>query len=251
MKKYWHWARALLAYSRVVRNTKRLDEVLQFINSFLAAQGDKTLPLLQTFRDTAEGARALRDRPRIGRFDLDELARLPPGTLGYELASHMRKHGLDPAALPVQEAHTDEEYVVAHLHETHDVWHVVTGLGTDDEGEQAIQAFYLAQSPSRVAVAILSMGFANTLLYALDQYVVRMNAIARAWFLGRRAQNLLGVDWKTLWSTPLAEVRARYHIDLDAADRFVAGLRRAPRPAVEDGERRAREHDETTSVLAP
>ena len=41
MKKYWHWARALLAYSRVVRNTKRLDEVLQFINNFLAAQGDK------------------------------------------------------------------------------------------------------------------------------------------------------------------------------------------------------------------
>lgn len=243
MKKYWHWARALLAYTRVVRNTKRLDEVLQFINSFLAAQGNKTLPLLQTFRDTPEGARALRDRPRIGRLDLDELAKLPPGTLGHELASHMRKHGLDPAALPVQEAHSDEEYVLAHLHETHDVWHVVTGLGVDDEGEQAIQAFYLAQSPSRVAVAILSMGFANTLLYALDQYIIRTNGIARAWFLGRRAQSLLGVDWKTLWSTPLAEVRARYDIDIDAADRFVAGLRRAPRPVLVDSERPARGND--------
>jgi ubiquinone biosynthesis protein COQ4 len=243
MKKYWHWARALLAYTRVVRNTKRLDEVLQFINSFLAAQGNKTLPLLQTFRDTPEGARALRDRTRIGRLDLDELAKLPPGTLGHELASHMRKHGLDPAALPVQEAHSDEEYVLAHLHETHDVWHVVTGLGVDDEGEQAIQAFYLAQSPSRVAVAILSMGFANTLLYALDQYIIRTNGIARAWFLGRRAQSLLGVDWKTLWSTPLAEVRARYDIDIDAADRFVAGLRRAPGPVLVDSERPARGND--------
>lgn len=241
MKQYWHWARALIAYTRVVRNTKRLDEVLQFINSFLAAQGNKTLPLLQTFRDTTEGARALRDRPRIGRLDLDQLATLPPGTLGHELASHMRKHGLDPSALPVQEAHSDEEYALAHLHETHDVWHVVTGLGVDDEGEQAIQAFYLAQSPSRVAVAILSMGFANTLLYALDQYLVRTNGIVRAWFLGRRAQNLLGVDWKTLWSTPLAEVRARYDIDVDAADRFVAGLRRTPKPVLVESERPARE----------
>jgi ubiquinone biosynthesis protein COQ4 len=227
MKRYWHWARALLAYSRVVRDTKRLDEVLKFVSSFLAAQGSKTLPMLQTFRDTTEGARAIRDRTRIGRIDLGKLATLPPGTLGHELASHMQRHGLDPAALPVQEAHTDEEYIIAHLNESHDVWHVVTGLGTDDEGEQAIQAFYLAQSPSRVALAILSMGFANTLLYALDEYAIRMNAIARAWFLGRRAHNLLGVDWKTLWSTPLAEVRARYNIDIDAADRLVAGLRRA------------------------
>ncbi|MBC7977363.1 MAG: hypothetical protein H7138_20490 [Myxococcales bacterium] len=224
----------MIAFSRVVRNTKRLDEVLHFITNFLAAQGDKTQPLVQAFQATSEGTRALRERPRIGRIDLDELASLPPGTLGHELAAHMRKHNLDPEALPVQEARSDEEYVVAHLHESHDIWHVVTGLGVDDEGEQAIQAFYLAQSPNRVAIAILSMGFANTLLYALDQYVVRVNGIARAWALGRRAKNLLGVDWKTLWSTPLAEVRASFDINIEAADRFVAGLRRSPRPVLGD-----------------
>lgn len=223
----WHYLRAAIAFTRVVRNPNRTDEVIQFMDHYLAAKRDDSQPTVQAFRDNPQGALALRDRPRLGPVSLDELAALPTGTLGREFADHMRRNRLDPAALPVLEAHSDKEYAIAHLHETHDIWHVVTAFGTDGPGELGIQAFYLAQYPSRIAIAILSMGFANTLFYALDEYGARVNSIVRGWVMGRRAQNLLGIDWKTLWSTPLAEIRARYDIDIDAADRLVLGLRGA------------------------
>jgi ubiquinone biosynthesis protein COQ4 len=220
--------RAAVGFARVVRDPDRLGEVFQFIDNTVTSERFSG-PVIEAFRETEEGARALAERPRTGKIDLDALARLPAGTLGHAFASHMRALGLDPEALPSREAHGDAEYVSAHLYETHDIWHVVTGFGADRAGELGLQAFYLGQFPSRVAVGILTMGLANTLLFEFDDARARMDAVARGWALGRRSRRLLGVDWKKLWSVPLAEVRARYAIDVAAADALVASFdRKAP-----------------------
>lgn len=218
--------RAAIGFARVVRDPDRLGDVFQFIDNIVMTER-VAAPVLAAFRETEEGTRALAERPRTGRIDLDALAALPAGTLGHAFAAHMRALGLDPAALPSREARNDIEYMSAHLYETHDIWHVVTGFGADRAGELGLQAFYLAQFPSRVAVGILTMGLANTLLLEFEDADRRMDAIARGWVLGRRARRLLGVDWKALWEMPLDEVRERYAIDVAAADALVASLRRA------------------------
>ena len=218
--------RATIGFARVARDPDRLGEVFQFIDN-LVMNERFAAPVLQAFSETEEGARGLAERPRTGRIDLDALSQLPEGTLGHAFAAHMRALGLDPDALPSREAKTDMEWISAHLYETHDIWHVITGFGADRAGELGLQAFYAAQFPSRIAVGILTMGFVNTLLLEFDDSDRRMDAIVRGWVMGRRARRIIGVDWKALWSTPLDEVRSRYAVDVAAADAVVASLLRA------------------------
>lgn len=173
---------------------------------------------MEGYRRMPHGARALQEKPRLGKIDLETLGKLPEGTLGHEYARFMRRHGLDPASLPLKPVESDATFVEAHLRETHDLWHVVTGFEPNVAGELGLQAFYLAQFPNRVALAILSAGLMNTLLYAFDDSVARMTQIARGWLLGRQARPLFGTHWKELWATPIAEVRARLGLELKAAD---------------------------------
>lgn len=205
------------AFLRLVQDVNRLDEVFRLIESIhdnprISAQ------LVEGHRQTPHGARALQEKPRLGKIDLEALGKLPEGTFGHEYVRFMRRHGLDPASLPVKPVEDDASFIEAHLRETHDLWHVVTGFEPDVAGELGLQAFYLAQFPNRVALAILSAGMMNTLIYGFEDSAARMTQIARGWTLGRRARPLFGTDWKQWWAMPLAEVRAKLGLELKAVD---------------------------------
>lgn len=207
-----------LAFVKFVRDPTRLDDVFSLADTF---HDDPKLgqELVDFHKRNPVGARAYAERPRIGAIDLDALARLPPDTLGHTFSRNLRANGLDPAALPTRPAESDTAYTAAHIYETHDVWHVLTGFGTDVAGELGLQAFYLAQAPARVSSAILAGGLANAFLFAPGDTDARMNEITRGWYLGRRAQPLFGHDWKEHWATPVADLRARFGIDLEELNR--------------------------------
>lgn len=161
-----------------------------------------------------QGARALRECPRVGELDLQKLKTLPEGTLGREFADHMIANGLDPKAIPVPEIEPGElRYIKAHLRETHDVWHVVTGFHTDVAGEIGLQAFYLAQLPSRLSAILISMAFLHLATKNIGPRDVLMGEIMRGWALGKRAKMFFGFDWAKHWSTPLADVRRMLDVD--------------------------------------
>ncbi len=210
-----------VAFARAVANPRQLGEIIKFIDA-LAQHPAISGPLLEHFRTIEQGRTALRTRPRVGKLDLDELHKMAPGTLGHEFAKHMRANGLDPNALPSRDAKNDEEYLSAHFYETHDIWHVLTGFATDDAGEAGLTTFVLAQAPARVPLGLMTMGLSNTVLKEFDQYPVRLRSMARGWLLGRRARPLFGVDWKTLWSEPLSDLRARFDLDVEGIDRVMA-----------------------------
>ena len=141
----------------------RLDEVFNL--------GDGLVEPEDPSRDGRARARARRPAPRrcaIVRtcISISKLLRaLPTGTLGREYALMMDRNGLDPASIPTMPDDDEGKYVRAHLYETHDLWHVVTGFGTDVAGELGLQAFYQAQLPGKLPSAILAAGFVNTLVY--------------------------------------------------------------------------------------
>lgn len=205
-------ARGAYALLRVAQDPNRLDEVFRLIEA-LTENPRLSQQLVAEHRQTPHGAQALRDKPRLGTIDMEALGRLPEGTLGYEYARFMRQNGLDPSSLPLKPVEDDVSFIEAHLRETHDLWHVVTGFGPDVAGELGLQAFYLTQIPGRVALAILCAGMLNTLIYAFDDREARMTQIARGWQLGRKARPFFGVDWKQLWATPLSEVRTRLGLE--------------------------------------
>jgi ubiquinone biosynthesis protein Coq4 len=102
---------------------------------------------------------------------------------------------------------SDVDYVVAHLYETHDLWHVVTGFDTDPAGEAGLQAFYLAQQRSYLPFFVLSAVLMNTALFAYEEKERRFDALTSGWILGKHAAPLFGLDWQAHLERSLVDVR--------------------------------------------
>jgi ubiquinone biosynthesis protein COQ4 len=206
MTKRFLFPRALWSFVDLVRHPEHLDRVFEISNAMSKQRRDVLQKMADHFAANPQGAAAFLEKPRL-RVDLDALSKLPGGTLGRTFADHMRANGLDPAAIPSLEARDDLEFVRAHLFETHDVWHAVTGFGTDVAGELGLQAFYAAQAPGGLPLALMAMGLLNTAFYAPGEREARLDAITRGWEMGRQARPLFGTRWDQLWESPMAEVR--------------------------------------------
>jgi ubiquinone biosynthesis protein Coq4 len=205
-------ARAVKSAVRLVTNPSRLDQVFELADATVTPA--ILAQVAAAIGKDPKGARALEERPRLSivLFDLRRLAR---GTLGREYAEHMIANRLDPAALPALKARDRLSYIRAHLYETHDVWHVVTGFGTDVAGELGLQAFYIAQLPARLSIALVAGGLLNALFFHFDERDARMDAIAHGWLLGKRAKPLFGARWDELWTAPLDEVRRMFDVAVE------------------------------------
>lgn len=222
MRHPWRMTKVAYQVVRTIRNPERLEDILALAGVFVPPEALRRL--VDTLWRIPSAAEALRERPRLGAVDLHALHTLPPGTLGQAFAEHILDNGLDLNALPQLPAHTDAEYVRAHLLEVHDIWHVLTGFGTQVAGEMGLQAFSLAQLGSPFAAGILTGGMANTLLFAFSERDVRMRAIVRGWLLGKRARPLFGGAWARMWERPLEEVRAVFGLDLRGVDALLPAV---------------------------
>ncbi len=203
------------AFVRLTHDMSRLDEVFHLSDSL--ADDETMRAMSESARSHETGRRALAERPHV-HLDLKALRALPAGTLGREYAQMMDRNGLDPASIPTLPDDDEGKYVRAHLYETHDLWHVATGFGTDVAGELGLQAFYQAQLPGNLPAAILASGFLNTLIYSFGERDARLREVARGWLLGRRSRPLFGVRWDDYLALPLDEVRARLGLDVAAVD---------------------------------
>ncbi len=200
----------------LVRDPDRLDEVFTIADQLQQTESLDAI-IAHVIRDP-QGARALDERPRIA-LDLPAFRKLPDGSFGREVVRYYDEQRLDPSALPYRPAPDGRAFVRAHLYETHDLWHVVTGFGTDVAGEVGLQAFYLAQLPARLAAVLIGIVYLNTFLYRFDDKDARTDAVARGWTLGRAAHPLFGARWNDLWELPLTEVRARFGIPAAGVER--------------------------------
>ena len=218
--------RMAVAFGRIVHDPNRLDVVFDLIDA-LSDDPANAAEVARLLADPAIGE-AARRRVRVPALALEGLESHPEGSLAEVAARFFRTHGLDPGALPRREADNDIDWLSAHLYETHDLWHVVTGFGPDVASELGLQAFYAAQVEGRVALAILCAGLLNTLLFHPDETKPRMAAIARGWQMGVRAETLVGLDWATLLPLPLDEVRRRLRIEVEARHDAMETL--TPRP---------------------
>jgi ubiquinone biosynthesis protein Coq4 len=132
------------------------------------------------------------------RYDIAELLRLPADSLGGAYARHMKAHGLRRMR----------------LRQTHEVWHVVSGFGTDEFGEVGLQGFYFAQFTNGQSALIGAGAMLKSLLRGrfgdLEKHV---DAFCQGYCAGKRAESLLAVKWEELWTESLEGVRRRYRIE--------------------------------------
>jgi ubiquinone biosynthesis protein Coq4 len=139
--------------------------------------------------------------------DLEKLAQLPPGSLGRCFAEYMQQTGFDPnyyRALPITD---DVNYVLTRLRQTHDLWHLVTGLGSSVNGELGLQAFCLAQTRLPLPVLLIAGGLLRTLLNAPTEMGDLLEQIAIGYRMGAKAKPFFAQRWEDAWDKPLTEWR--------------------------------------------
>ena len=86
----------------------------------------------------------------------------------------------------------------------HDLFHIVTGYGTDGVGEATLLAFSQPEMRARSG-AILTFGAVLEVWRSLGSPWLRY--VHRAWKRGRRADHLLAQPWEDLLPLPLDQVR--------------------------------------------
>ena len=206
----------------LAKDPSRLNEVFDIADTLFHSQRPMVEEMVKDVATHEQGRLALQQMPRVGDVRVQRLLALQPGTLGRAFGDFLHTRNLDPAALPVRPANDSAEWLNAHLYETHDLWHVVTGFETDVAGELGLQAFYAAQLTGKLPVVLLTIGLLNTFLYAHEDRGRRFDAIVRGWQLGKQMRPLAGYRWAEAMEKPLADVRAELGYPLQAAQPALA-----------------------------
>jgi ubiquinone biosynthesis protein Coq4 len=154
-------------------------------------------------------------RFRTAVCDLDELGKLPADTLGGAYARHMKANNLRADYYDVKVTpRTRMQFLRQRMRQTHDIWHVLTGWGTDEFDEVGIQGFTAGQYMSSMAAIIGAAAFLKSILRCRFNELERhVDNFCEGYGAGKRAQNLLAVKWEELWSEDVESLRRRYRIE--------------------------------------
>jgi len=183
----------------------------------LLGRGDGSI--VRRMKASPTGRKLLEERHDILALvsDREYLRSLPDGSLGREYCRFAEDNQLFPEVLArqVRDARSESRGVVpestpeaAYLHDRfrdlHDLWHVLTGYGTDMAGEWGIIAFQTKQVGYR---SMAVMAFLNLSRHALAGRPDLLLTWARGRRRGARARYLLAEDWERLLPLPLEDVR--------------------------------------------
>ena len=212
------WRRGMRAMRALIDDAESTE--LAFEVSF-ALDGDLSAIRLERVLAHPEGRRLCFDRPELAPVvaDRDALARLPEESFGRAYLDYLDRNGFDPVALakrrqavdPVTDRDPGAAWFAVRMDLLHDLWHVLTGYGTDGAGEAALLAFSLAQYGGR-SNALLTVGAGLECWRRLGNrrwpaYVVQ------AWRRGRAAAPLDVLRYEELLPLPLAAVRTAVGIE--------------------------------------
>jgi ubiquinone biosynthesis protein COQ4 len=134
------FAAGLRAFRRLIHNPA---DPLQGPIFQMCVEHSLLRKLSRRFERHAEGRRLLAERPRLNAtcVSLATMAAHPPRSLAHAYVDYFDANGITPFDPPLLPVETSEDYVATRLREVHDVFHIVTGYGTDQLGELELQWF--------------------------------------------------------------------------------------------------------------
>ena len=208
----FRWLLACWRVSRDMTNTNEAAIVeIGFSRSWFGRRISGWQTVTLELQKSEQHNSAISKRERLGFVDIAKLGELDAGTLGRALAVQCTRKAIDPNLVHI-DTDTDVDFVMAHVFETHDIWHVVTGWGNDEEGEVGLGGFYIAQLQLPLIALMLSLVFLNTVLSKPESLKPRMDALTNGYQMGKTARDLFDVDWRRNFSRSLHEIRQEYEI---------------------------------------
>jgi len=155
---YWKIEPTLLREAASLRRNEpeNFDAAVLFYFGF---GGRDDGAIIERMRRHPEGRRLFETRTALPAEILRPaaLASLAPDTLGYHYWQHVQENGIDPLFLSTRSQEVAKRYPATEEHrfvydryrDSHDLWHVLLGYGTDMAGEAAIVGWTYAQLRNR------------------------------------------------------------------------------------------------------
>jgi len=209
--------KAYRAFRRLVRNkedTAQVFEIMQALSGRSVGRGYNRM------LKTMEGGRQAFLREELAH-KLDDpvwLARFEPGTLGAAYREFREARGFTAEGLadearkvaPLVDAQHPVIWYSRRIRDVHDIWHVLTGYGTDALGEACVVSFSYAQTRN-LGFAFIGWGAAREIQREVRSIPAR-RAVWQAYRIGKAARWLPALDYEALFEEPLEAVRARLNI---------------------------------------
>jgi len=212
------WRRALAALRELLAHPDHTEKAFEIFQSI---DGDNEERSFQRLLCDPVGRRLVAERPSLLALlsDRARLALMPARSFGRGYLEYLERTGLDPAGLVKMKSTLEdearargEEAAVDAAREwfrdrgilMHDLWHVLSGYGTDELGEAALLPFSWAQVGG-VAFGLLVIGVA--IRGSMSVGVGFPRYLFHAWRRGRRARWLMALPYEELLEQPLETVR--------------------------------------------
>ena len=212
------WRAAVRALRALIRDPERTDAVFDLIE---ALDRDLDESSIHEFAAHPEGKRLLSERPDLlaALSNHAGLAELAEGSLGRSYLDFVRANGISAEGLVEADegrAHrlaaapeSAAVYLSNRGRDCHDLWHVLSGYGTDEAGEVSVLAFTYGQYPS---LGLLLIVLAGVVLGPRSWGFHWERYLWRAYRRGRRA-DLDYAPYEQWLALPLDEARRRARIE--------------------------------------
>jgi len=209
--------RALRAFRKLIRNKEDTTQVFEIMR---ALSGRSISRGYNRMLKTLEGGRQAFLREELAH-KLDDpvwLSRFGPGSVGAAYRAFREARGFTAEGLadearkvaPLVDAQHPVIWYSRRIRDVHDVWHVLTGYGTDALGEACVVSFSYAQTRN-LGFAFIGWGAAREVQREAPSVPAR-RAVWQAYRNGRAARWLPGLDYEALFEQPLETVRASLNI---------------------------------------
>ena len=208
---------ALRAFQRLIRDK---EDTVQVFRIMQALSGRSVSRGYQRMLATMEGGRQAFLHEELAH-KLDDpvwLALFQPGTVGATYRAFREARGFSADGLaeverevvPFIDAPHPVIWYSRRLRDIHDIWHVLTGYGTDALGEACVVSFSYGQTRN-LGFAFIGCGAAREIQREVRSVPAR-RAVWQAWRNGKAARWLPGLDYEALFEQPLEDVRRRLNI---------------------------------------
>lgn len=208
---------ALRAFGRLIRDKEDTAQVFRIMQ---ALSGKSVSRGYHRMLRTSEGARQAFIHTEMAErlHDRAWLQSFADGTVGAAYRQFVDARGFTAEGLaeverevvPFIDAPHPVVWYSRRLRDIHDIWHVLTGYGTDALGEACVVSFSYGQT-GNLGFALIGWGAAREIRRE-DQTVPARRAVLQAWRHGRSAAWLPALDYEALFAEPLAAARTRLGI---------------------------------------
>lgn len=166
---------------------------------------------------TYDGVSEIASLPLPRRHTLEELGACPENSVGRLFYNVIVDNAfdlevLDRDVIGLSSLPSPLDYLNTRMLQAHDLWHLVGGYETTSLHEIAISAFQMSQFGHNYSAQFLAVTAVIATHGQAMAYPVLMDTITSAWMHGRHTPPMITIDWESVWTGSMEEVRAQFGI---------------------------------------